>query len=400
MKDSDAGRVRDPGKGKVIDYANKLSTFLAAKKKKAILEADLLKKRREIVYVRLGIEGTQEKIDQNISSINEIEPRIAGFRHRLAQVEEERRPLEDEYNRLHHIQKNLEKTRADIRNRKSMIARLSVDINSAAEDFEKAKESDVRMSARKEEFKDRIVSDKSNLGKLKEEIGVMTTTRDLVGGQIPEFIDIEEFPSLQNSEANVEQYTSDVKDVMNAMENDIATYKDRIEESHTLEGSLSLEKKEFQKRFEDLEPKMKADANKDGLTKEVKTLSEQKDRLTVEITKNKEEIERIGPMITDRESSLEIEIKIISELNKRLEYLTERKRSMSAIDDIEMEMERLKGRIVKSDIGLESNSSFLGIIEKVKGDVESINKTLGASLEGYNKAIEGLRYIILLEHRM
>ena len=105
-------------------------------------------------------------------------------------------------------------------------------------------------------------------------------------------------------------------------------------------------------------------------------------------------------MITDRESNLETESKIISELDKRLEYLTERKRSMSAIDDIEMEMERLKGRIVKSDIGLESNSSFLGIIEKVKGDVESINKTLGASLEGYNKAIEGLRYIILLEHRM
>ncbi len=400
MKKSDANGIRDPRKKEVIAYASKLSAFLAAKKKKAILEADLLKNNREIEYIKFGIEEAQQKIDQNRSTINEIEPKIAGIRHRLAQVEEEKRPLADEYKRLLDIQENLEKKRADIHDKESMIARLSMDVGSAAEEFEKAKEREARMLARKQEIQDEIDSTKSRLSKLKEEIEVMTTTRDLVGGQVPEFIDIEIFPSLQSGEANVEQYTSEVKDLMKNMENEIATYKVRIEESRTLEKSLSSEKKAFQKRLEEIEPKMKTGADKDRLSKEIKSLSEQKNHLVIEISENRDEIERIEPMITDLESSLETERKIVSELDKRLEYLTERKRSIAALDDIEMEMERLKGRIVTSDIGLESNRSFLGIVGRVKQGVESINKSLGASLEGYNNALEELRYIILLRHHM
>jgi len=400
MKESELTRIRDSGKREVIAYANKLSAFLAAKKKKAILEADLLKNNREIEYLQFGIEETQQKIDQNRRAINEIEPKIAGIRHRLAQVEEEKRPLEDEYKRLLDIQENLEKKREDIHDKESMIARLAMDIGSVAEELEKAREREARMSARKEEIQNQIDSDRSGLSKLEEEVGVMTTTRDLVSGQVPESIDIKEFPSLQSSQANVEQYTKEVKDVMNAMENDIATYKVRIEESRTLDESLSLEKKAFQKSFEELEPKLKTDADKDELSKIVNSLSEQKDRLAIEITGNREEVERIGPVITDRESSLDAERKIVSKIDKRLEYLTERKRAMASLDDIGMEMERLKERIVTSDIGLESNRSFLDIVGKVKQGVESINKALGASIEGYNKALEELGYIILLRHNM
>jgi len=106
MKKSN-NRIKELRNKEVLNYAKKLSSFLSAKKKKAILEADTLRNNREIEYISYRIEEVQKHLDEKKSSISEIEPRIAESRDRFTQIQRERQPIEDEYSRLLDIQKNL-----------------------------------------------------------------------------------------------------------------------------------------------------------------------------------------------------------------------------------------------------------------------------------------------------
>ncbi|HIJ19442.1 MAG TPA: hypothetical protein HPP58_00190 [Deltaproteobacteria bacterium] len=398
MKESVEGVMNDPGKKEVIAYINKLSAFLSAKKKKAILEADLLKISREIKYMGFGIEETQKKIDENRASINMITPEITGFRNKLASLEQEKRPLEDEYNRLLDIQINLEKKRSDVENKKALVERLLMEISNIAKEMEALKERESEISARTRKIQEEISADRSLLIKLEEEIGVITATRDLLGGHIPEFIDIEEFPSLKSTEQGVEEYTSEVGAIMKKMANDIATYKKEIEENQNLEVSLALEKKNLGLRLKALEPEIGPDVDKDRLSREIAALSAQEESFKNEVAALREEISRLAPKVTEHENRLFVERKKDMALNEKVQYLTERKKHISAFDDVEKEMERLKRQITKSKLDLEANNGYLPIINKVKEDTQAINRKMGMSLDDYGSALLELQHILLLGH--
>ena len=396
MREAVIDRVGDPGKKELIAYINRLSTFLSAKKKKAILDADLLKVSREITYIGLGIEDTRKRIDLNRASIDRVSPKITEFRNRLAGLEQEKRPLEDEYHRLLDIQLNIDKKRMDIQNKKAMVELLAKDIRNVSKEIEDLKNRENRTRDRKQEIQGEIDSNQHNLNRLDEEIGVMTITRDLLCGQIPNFIDIEEFPSLQNTDQGAEEYTSDVKDAMEKMEKDIATCKKEIAESHTLETSLTLEKKGLETRLETLAAKVKPDVDKDNLNLEVAALSEQKEAFASQIAAHQDEISRLQPMVTEHDNRLEIERKSDLALDERIRNLTERKQFISTLDDVEMEMEKLKGQIAKSNMGLESNNGYLAVIKMVTKDVEAIDRRVAISLDVYGDALLEIQRIVLL----
>ena len=396
MREAVIDRVGDPGKKELIAYINRLSTFLSAKKKKAILDADLLKVSREITYIGLGIEDTRKRIDLNRASIDRVSPKITEFRNRLAGLDQEKRPLEDEYNRLLDIQLNIDKKRMDIQNKKAMVELLAKDIRNVSKEIEDLKNRENRTRDRKQEIQGEIDSNQHNLNRLDEEIGVMTITRDLLCGQIPNFIDIEEFPSLQNTDQGAEEYTSDVKDAMEKMEKDIATCKKEIAESHTLETSLTLEKKGLETRLETLAAKVKPDVDKDNLNLEVAALSQQKEAFASQIAAHQDEISRLQPMVTEHDNRLEIERKSDLALDESIRNLTERKQFISTLDDVEMEMEKLKGQIAKSNMGLESNNGYLAVIKMVTKDVETIDRRVAISLDVYGDALLEIQRIVLL----
>lgn len=399
MKKSN-NRIKELRNKKVLNYADKLSSFLSAKKKKAILEADILINNREIEYINYRIEEVQKHLDENKGAINEIEPRIAESRDRLSQIQRERQPIEDEYNRLLDIQKNLEKKQADIKEKRSKITHLTMDIRKATEELEKLEDRDQQALAKKKEIEQEINSHKLRLSRLEEEIEVMTTTRDMISGKMPESINIEEFPSLQGDEINVEEYVAEVKEVMKKIENEIPTLKAQIDESYILEDSLSSKKEGLQRRVKDLESNIATDEDKESLITKVNTLSEDRERLTHETDINRKEIKNIEPVLMDRENSLKREREIEIDYKERLKYLTKRKQETNAFENIEIEMERLKAKIQRFNVDTEANKNFLDIINKVKEHVESMNMTLETAVKDYNNVFDEYKYILLLAHNI
>ena len=393
-------RIKELRNKEVLNYAKKLSSFLSAKKKKAILEADTLRNNREIEYISYRIEEVQKHLDEKKSSISEIEPRIAESRDRFTQIQRERQPIEDEYSRLLDIQKNLEKKQADIKEKRSKITHLTTDIHKATEELKELENRDQQALVKKKEIEQQINSHKSRLSRLEEEIEVMTTTSDMLSGKMPESINIEEFPSLQGDEMNIEKYVAEVKQVMKKIENEIPTLKTQIDESYILEDSLSSKKEGLQRRVEDLESNIATDEDKESLITEIDSLSEQQEHLTHDIDINRKEIKNMEPVLMDRENSLKKEREIEINYKERLKYLTKRKQETVAFENIEIEMERLKNKIQRFNVDTEANKNFLDIINKVKEHVESMNMTLETAVKDYNNVFDEYKYILLLAHNI
>jgi chromosome segregation ATPase len=398
MEEAVVGRVNDPGNKELIAYINRVGALLSAKKKKAILEADLLKTSRETQYIRLRVEEIQKKIDLDRASLDEITPGLAESKNKLEVLEREKKPLEDEYNHLHDIQVNFEEKRADVENKKAMIERLTMDIENHTKEFEALEDREFRTTARMREIQEGNESNRSKLSALNEEIEVMSTTRDLVSGKIPDFIDIEEFPSLVNADPNSADYESDVKDAMKVMQNDISTFSKDVEKSYDLEKSLHLEQKGLESGLEKLESKTTPGIDKGRLTDEVADLSKRKETLTDEITAYRENISRVQPMVAEQKTRLETERTSNLALDERIRDLKERRQFISTLDDVDVEMQRLRGRIMKSGMGLEANKGCMAVINRVMEDTGAINRKMEMSLEVYGDALLVLQRILLLKH--
>ncbi|MBW2062394.1 MAG: hypothetical protein JRI95_12670 [Deltaproteobacteria bacterium] len=395
MKET-ADRMKELRKRKVLNYAGKLSAFLTAKKKKAILEADILRNNKEIEYIDYRIEEIQKQLDQKNDAISELEPRIAESKERLNQLRREKQPIEDEYKRLLEIEKNLEEKKGEIEEKKSRIADLTMDIRKGTEELNRVKDRNQQALARKKEIEEEIDSNKARISSLEEEIGVMTSTRDMISGKLPDSIDIGEFPGLMGDQANIEEYVAEIEGIIEKTGNEITTLKAQIEESHTLEKSLSSEKESLQKRMLDLESDLTTDRDKDSMIAEVDTLSEQRERLSHEIEGNREEIKRLGPIIMDHKNSLKREREIESDYRERLEYLNNKKQEMAAFENIEKELERLKNKIQQLNVDTGTNKSILDIINKIKEHVESINMSLDTAAKDYDTVFNEFKHVLLI----
>ena len=398
MEQAVAGRVNDPGKKELIAYINGVGALLSAKKKKAILEADLLKISREAQYFKLRVEEIQKKIDLDRASLDEIAPGLAESDNTLEALGREKEPLEDEYTRLHDIQINFEETRAGVENKKALIERLTLDIENHTKELDALKDREIGATARIREIQEENDSNRSELSELEEEITIMRSTRDLVSGKIPDFIDIEEFPSLVNADESAADYEADVRAAMDKMEVDISLFKKDTEESFDLEKSLSSERESLESKLETLENEITSDLDKGQLTDEVADLSERKKALTDELAAYRENISRVQPMVDEQRTRLETERKSDLALGERIRDLKERKQFISTLDDVEVEMQRLRGRIAKSDMGLEANKGFMAVIHKVMDDAEAVNRKMEMSLEVYGDALLALQRILLLKH--
>ena len=185
---------------------------------------------------------------------------------------------------------------------------------------------------------------------------------------------------------------------MEIMEKDISTCEKKIKESHDLKTSLTLEKKSLESRLEALAGKVQPDVDKNNLSREVASLSEQKEAFESEIAAHQAEISRLQPMVTAHDNTLEIERESVLKLDETVRNLTERKQFISTLDDVEVEMEKLKGQIAKSTAGIESNNGYLAVIKMVKGDVEAIDRRVDISLDVYGAALLEVQRIILLGH--
>lgn len=386
MKKS-ADKTTELKKKEILDFADKVSSYLHAKKKKEILAFEIVNNNKETEYIRDRISMVRERLDEKRNAVREIELRMNEPGDKLISLQSERQAAKDEYARLKDIQRDIEKNPAVLEEKRLQVRDLTQDVRKASKKLEALQSGHQEALTRRNQVKEEIKVHKTRVGTLEEEIGVMADTRDILNGRMPERIQVDDFPDFQSDdiEATVRKYVAEVNGTIEDIGNEISALKVQIDERRIDEEALSPKKARLQRRVEKLGSCITTDKDTESLTAEVRGLEQDCDRLGREIKVKGEELKHIEAGITELENGLKRERELESVFMERLEYLTARKREMDAIENIGNEMERLKNEIQRLNAEAEANKNFQDITEHVKEDVEAINRSLRSAVEGYNQ---------------
>jgi len=222
------------------------------KKKSEVLECEILRNERDINYFKYRIEAAQKRLDDKKRDIDEIEIRIAQWNDKLANIQPEKKAIEDKYHKLHEIQQYVDKRQALLAENSSLIRDLTLEIREKSEEYDSLKSMLQHELTGKKQLKEDIDAYESRYTKLKEEVRVMAVTRDMLGGKMPELVNIEEFSTPGKDNLTVEEYVQEVRGVIRKIENQISGIKAEIDKSKSEEASLCLQKESLAGKVEGL----------------------------------------------------------------------------------------------------------------------------------------------------
>ena len=396
MKESEENRKRAQRRKEVLDFARRLSRYLSAQKKSEVLGYEILRNEKEINYFRYRIEAVQTRLDDKKCDIGEIEARIAQWDDELADIQPEKEAIEAEYHRLHKIQKDVEQRQALLEENRSQIRDLTLENREKTEEYDSLESVLQHDLDRKKELSKDIDAYESRCAELKEEIGVMTVTKDMLGGKIPESINMEEFLSLEKDNASVEEYAKEVNGAIEKIEKQISETTTEMNQADLEKESLHSQKDGLVVKVEALEPYMSKVEDKGQLASEVDALTQQRNSLSQEIHTNEEEIERIESEIMDLDQRFNSERDLESGYKERLAHLTEIIQEMDKFEDIEAEFERRENKIRKHRLEVDADSVFLNTIGEVRKHVKSINVSLDVAICDYDTAVNEYKQILIL----
>lgn len=396
MKESEENRKRAQRRKEVLDFARRLSRYLSAQKKSEVLGYEILRNEKEINYFRYRIEAVQTRLDDKKCDIGEIEARIAQWDDKLADIQPEKEAIEAEYHRLHKIQKDVEQRQALLEENRSRIRDLTLENREKTEEYDSLESVLQHDLDRKKELSKDIDAYESRCAELEEEIGVMTVTKDMLGGKIPESINMEEFLSLEKDNASVEEYAKEVNGAIEKIEKQISETTTEMNQADLEKESLYSQKDGLVVKVEALEPYMSKVEDKGQLASEVDALTQQRNSLSQEIQTNEEEIERIESEIMDLDQRFNSERDIESGYKERLAHLTEIIQEMDKFEDIEAEFERRENKIRKHRLEVDADSVFLNTIGEVRKHVKSINVSLDVAICDYDIAVNEYKQILIL----
>jgi len=396
MKEFEENRKREQRRKEVLDFARRLSRYLSAQKKSEVLGYEILRNEKEINYFRYRIEDVQKRFDDKKQAVGEIEIQIAKWNDNLADIQPEKEAIEAEYHRLNKIQKDVEQRQALLEKNRSRIRDLTMMIREESEKYDSLNSVLQHDLVRKKELYKDIDAYETRCAKLEEEIGVMTVTKDMLGGKIPESINMEEFLTLEKDNATVEEYAKEVNGAIGKIEKQISEITTEIDRFELEKGSLHSQKDSLVVKLEALESDMSKVEDKGQLASEVDALTQQQNSLSREIRTNDEEIERIESEIIDLDQRLDSERDLESGHKERLAHLTETIQKLDEFEDIEAEFERLENKIRKHRLEVDADSVFLNTIGEAKKHVEAINVSLDAAICDYDRVVNEYKQILLL----
>lgn len=381
----------------VLDYAKKLSCVLEVKKRRVVLEADIWSNFKEIEHINYKNEKKQNDIDETIISIEKIEPELFEIKDKFNRIEPENNRLEDEYKRLLEIQSNLGKKKSDLEKNRIEITKLNSDIKKAEENIKISENKNQDVFFQKEEIEKKFNSNKEKLEKLKAELSSYKNTKQLMEGIKPESINTDEFNVLYAAD-NADGYKSDVMDITKKIKIQITDMKSQINEIYTREKDLTTNIKTFENKIAESGAQKTTDKDKETLKSDINILLEKQNALISEIETNREKTEKQEFELSEIKQKLEKEIEFEKKFTEKFGYFNKRKQEMDGFDDIELEMKNLELRKNKNDREIIANNNFLKIINRVKKEKESLNKSVTIRLEEAQDKINNYKHLLLLKH--
>jgi chromosome segregation ATPase len=382
LKTPENNRSRDK-KNEVLRVADKVGSYLYAKKTKETMASEIVKNSREMEYIRGRLEGVRRSLDQTLKAIREAEGRLAEPRERLARLESEKQVAQEEYEKLSDIERDIVRVSAALQEKKEKIEYLRAEVEKKTKRFSLLQSQYQKALSRRMHTEDEVESHKATLKKMEEETSVKKNTLDILSGKMPESISIEDFMRLQRNDVKNkhEEYVHEVRARMESIENRISVMKAQIDEKRSEGESLSGRYAHLQWEVADIEVALKAGEPKEHDPAELSDLRAERDRLTLERDRNRETRAHLEVAMVDLDNKVQQEKEHEADVAQGLSYLTLRKKEMDTIEHIETEFKRLSQETQRLGVDVAAYRAFQEVSDSVKEQIESINTSLRAVVE-------------------
>ncbi|CAN2050735.1 Mad22 [Candidatus Magnetomoraceae bacterium gMMP-1] len=381
----------------VIEYAEHLSSYLRAKKKREILSSAIAKNKKEINYIRCKLENIKKHKEQTGECIQEIKPEFDSIQKSYKLMEKDKQLIEAEYEALSEIYKENEQKRRIIHEKKFDIQQLSEKVRILSQEYQIAVDQYINIQKEKAEITDEINEKSETIPQIKNNIEIIKITLDMMKGKMPELASVEELTHLKRDDQKVivEEYVNDVQKTMDQISNEVSEIKANINASIEKSKKLNAEEKALTQRLKKLSNYISEENNLDLLRTEVTELEITYNQMSKDIDQHNAEIENLVISSNELKENLAKEKSIENEILEEYNYLKERKQKIDQTDDINSEIKRIQSQSENFIVKIEIQKKIYQLTEQIKTQAYKAHEPFQQAYEFYAELLKNFDKIVL-----
>ncbi|CAN2041311.1 Mad22 [Candidatus Magnetomoraceae bacterium gMMP-15] len=381
----------------VVEYAEHLSSYLRAKKKREILSSAIAKNKKEINYIRCKLENIKKHKEQTGECIQEIKPEFDSIQKSYKLMEKDKQLIEAEYEALSEIYKENEQKRRIIHEKKFDIQQLSEKVRILSQEYQIAVDQYINIQKEKAEITDEINEKSETIPQIKNNIEIIKITLDMMKGKMPELASVEELTHLKRDDQKVivEEYVNDVQKTMDQISNEVSEIKANINASIEKSKKLNAEEKALTQRLKKLSNYISEENNLDLLRTEVTELEITYNQMSKDIDQRNAEIENLVISSNELKENLAKEKSIENEILEEYNYLKEHKQKIDQIDDIDSEIKRIQSQIEDFVVKTEIQKKIYQLTEEIKTQAHKVHEPFQQAYESYAELLKNFDKIVL-----
>ena len=371
------------------DLVGKVALQLNIKKEMDILSSEIPREAEEIQYLRDRTTLARQRLSEVENALKNLHPRMKGPRELLLRLQEERQMAVEEYESVREKEREIESGLADLPKLKDEIKDLGEEVRESSQRLMSLDASHHESLRRKEQAEVECRALKEDLNGLEQEIAVIRSTKEILGGKRPEHFDADTFGAIQDDiEVVFENFTNEMTGEIEKAKNEIQSLHARFHAIDDEEDDLLSKKRLFPETIEQLRNEVGEDQDREALLTELERLETQKGKVSVDAEEKKEELIRLQNAVKSVENRLDPEKTLNERLKDRLSPLMPVKKEMDNLDNVADEIQRLKDETQRLNKESEVNKALHETINNLNSDLAQTINGLNSSLEEHERVFE------------
>ena len=386
---NDTSKMPDLKEKWLQDLVEKVALQLSIKKEMDILFSEIPREAEEIQYLGDRTTVARQRLSEVENALKNLQPRLKEPRSVLLRLQKERQMAVEEYESVREKEKEIESGLADLPKLKDEIKELGDEVRESSQRLVSLQASHHESLRRKEQAEAECRALKEDLIGLEQEIAVIRSTKEILGGKRPENIDADTFGAIQDDvEVIFENFTNEMTGEIEKTKNEIQSLNARFHAIDDEEDDLLSKKRLFPETIERLRSETGEDQDREALLAELERLETQKGKVSVDAEEKKEEIIRLQHAVKSVDNRLDPERTLNERLKDRLSSLMPIKKEIDNLDNVADEIQRLKDETQRLNKESEVNKALHETINKLNSDVDQTINRLNSSLEDYERVFE------------
>jgi chromosome segregation ATPase len=379
----------------LMGLINRVDNYLVTRKTRTLLKSDIASALVEIGFTQDRYALVVKHLGEINSEIDSKKPILTDLNNKLSVLEPQLKDAEMQYLNLKKMQEEIETKKDAVEEKKATVNRLKKETEELTLILDKINAEYEFASNRKSEIDAECSAFDSRKASLEEEVKVMRNTDDLLKGLIPEGLSAEVMSGVVNNiEVVVKKYMGEIEFTIELIEGEISRKRLEIENKDLESRALIEERDGLSSEIMALEPFRLSDEQREKVLAEINQLRDTADEISTLNEKKEMDFQHIEYELMGVEENLQTERDFESHYFDRYAYMSQLKKDISELRDVNAEINRLKDETrllkVKEDVSRHAYDE----IAAVRDEAGNINIDMSSKIDQFKEILVELDQII------